>query len=221
MEQVFFIADFHLGDHDVFTKDENGRRMNVNVAVRDNWLLDMWMSQVGKKDCVYILGDLMAYRGETGENLLSRLPGKKYLIEGNHDENLRAFPGQFRSVELMMNKVFSPMVYPFLKERLNVTMCHYPMYSWYRKPEGAVLLHGHSHGNLDEFNRNSLELKVDIGVEGELFQSIKRIPTLQDVYEFFMAKAEAFGMPTLALYARYCYRFKEARYNLEYSSEID
>ena len=55
MEQVFFIADFHLGDHDVFTKDENGRRMNVNVAVRDNWLLDMWMSQVGKKDCVYIL----------------------------------------------------------------------------------------------------------------------------------------------------------------------
>ncbi|MBR5568905.1 MAG: metallophosphoesterase [Bacteroidales bacterium] len=123
MEQVFFIADFHLGDHDVFTKDENGRRMNVNVAVRDNWLLDMWMSQVGKKDCVYILGDLMAYRGETGENLLSRLPGKKYLIEGNHDENLRAFPGQFRSVELMMNKVFSPMVYPFLKERLSVTMC--------------------------------------------------------------------------------------------------
>ena len=95
MEQVFFIADLHLGDHDVFTKDENGRRMNVNVAVRDNWLLDMWMSQVGKKDCVYILGDLMAYRGETGENLLSRLPGKKYLIEGNHDENLRAFPGQF------------------------------------------------------------------------------------------------------------------------------
>ena len=107
MEQVFFIADFHLGDHDVFTKDENGRRMNVNVAMRDNWLLDMWMSQVGKKDCVYILGDLMAYRGETGENLLSRLPGEKYLIEGNHDENLRAFPGQFRSVELMMNKVFS------------------------------------------------------------------------------------------------------------------
>ena len=32
MEQVFFIADFHLGDHDVFTKDENGRRMNVNIA---------------------------------------------------------------------------------------------------------------------------------------------------------------------------------------------
>ena len=52
MEQVFFIADFHLGDHDVFIKDENGRRMNVNVAVRDNWLLDMWMSKVGKKDCV-------------------------------------------------------------------------------------------------------------------------------------------------------------------------
>jgi calcineurin-like phosphoesterase family protein len=63
MEQVFFIADLHLGDHNVFTKDQNGKRKNVNVAVRDNLLLDMWMSQVGKKDCVYILGDLMAYRG--------------------------------------------------------------------------------------------------------------------------------------------------------------
>ena len=87
--------------------------------------------------------------------------------------------------------------------------------------EGAVLLHGHSHGHLDEFNRNSLELKADIGVEGELFQSIKRIPTLQDVYEFFMSKAEACGMSTLALYARYCYKFKETKYNLEYSSELD
>lgn len=25
-EQVFFIVEFHLGDHDVFTKDENGRK---------------------------------------------------------------------------------------------------------------------------------------------------------------------------------------------------
>lgn len=25
-EQVFFIAEFHLGDHDVFTKDVNGRK---------------------------------------------------------------------------------------------------------------------------------------------------------------------------------------------------
>ena len=30
MKQVFFTADFHLGDHDVFTKDENGKRMLIN-----------------------------------------------------------------------------------------------------------------------------------------------------------------------------------------------
>jgi calcineurin-like phosphoesterase family protein len=66
VEQVFFIADFHLGDHDVFTKDESREEDECQCSQRDNWLLDMWMSQVGKKDCVYILGDLMAYRGEAG-----------------------------------------------------------------------------------------------------------------------------------------------------------
>ena len=30
------------------------------------------------------------------------------------------------------------------------------------------MLHGHSHGNLDEYNDQSKELRVDIGLDGKL-----------------------------------------------------
>ena len=43
MEQVFFIADFHLGDHDVFTKDENGKRKEILSKSRDKRSFDWYI----------------------------------------------------------------------------------------------------------------------------------------------------------------------------------
>ena len=49
-----------------------------------------------------------------------------------------------------------------------MVMCHYPMVTWNQKPRGSVMLHGHSHGKLDEYNAQSMDLRFDVGIDGEL-----------------------------------------------------
>lgn len=56
-----------------------------DTAAHDAWLLDLWRSTVDKKDMVYILGDLTFFKSEDARHLLEKLPGRKYLIAGNHD----------------------------------------------------------------------------------------------------------------------------------------
>ena len=55
------------------------------------------------------------------------------------------------------------------------------MIAWNRRPHGTCHLHGHTHGNLDEFNKNSEELRLDIGFDGGL--SNYNFISLEELYE--------------------------------------
>jgi hypothetical protein len=71
-------------------------------------------------------------------------------------------------------------VAPFLKEDLGVVMCHYPMVTWNQKPRGSIMLHGHSHGKLDDYNALSMDLRFDVGIDGSLANL--HFLTLEDIY---------------------------------------
>ena len=47
-------------------------------------------------------------------------------------------------------------------------MCHFPMLSWEHKDKGSVMIHGHCHGKVDQINIDSKELRVDVGIDGNL-----------------------------------------------------
>lgn len=47
-------------------------------------------------------------------------------------------------------------------------LCHYPLLDWPGKQQGAVMLHGHCHGTMDDYNANSADLRFDIGIDGAL-----------------------------------------------------
>ena len=64
-------------------------------------------------------------------------------------------------------------------------MCHYPMLSWQSRNYGSVNVHGHCHGFLDSLNNDSGELRVDIGVDGELAKNNNFIISLEKLYEHF------------------------------------
>ena len=59
-------------------------------------------------------------------------------------------------------------VYNFLHKDLEVIMCHFPMLSWEHKDKGSVMIHGHCHGKVDKINTDSKELRVDVGIDGNL-----------------------------------------------------
>lgn len=81
MHTTFFISDLHFGHAKVLEFSPN--RFGSCIEEHDEWLVDNWNRTVGKKDTVWVLGDVAF--GQHGMKHLSRLKGFKKLIMGNHD----------------------------------------------------------------------------------------------------------------------------------------
>ena len=169
MNQIYFTADLHFG-HPNIVKHSIKRPFSdpKDIAWHDEWLLQLWKCTVDKHDTVYILGDLTFLKSEDARHLLEKLPGQKFLIEGNHDGSIQAYKNYFKGVYQIKEMTFKPTVAPFLKEDFKVVMCHYPMVTWPSKHYGCVNVHGHCHGNLDDYNDTSTDLRVDVGLDGRL-----------------------------------------------------
>ena len=205
MNQIYFTADLHFGHANILKHSPNRPYSDtVDVAAHDEWLLDLWKSTVDKRDTVYILGDLTFLKSEDARRLLEKLPGQKFLIEGNHDGSIRAYKNYFKEVYQIKEMRFRTTVAPFLKEDFNVVMCHYPMVTWNKKPYGSVMLHGHCHGKLDEHNALSMDLRFDVGIDGSLAKM--HFLTLEDVYNATTEKITQAGCATFAEYASNNYR---------------
>lgn len=130
----------------------------------DNWLMDMWNQTVDKNDFVYVLGDFSFHTAAYNKSLLSKLNGKKFLILGNHDNSSTNLHDYFEQITQIKEYKFKDES----GETFCFELCHFPMLSWNRKEHGTIHLHGHSHGNLDEFNLSNSDLRVDVGIDGKL-----------------------------------------------------
>ena len=78
MSKVFFIADTHFAEQDIFKMSGESRFFD-SVLEKDKAIIDNWNKTVTPVDTVFILGDF----GKT--SYMARLNGKKFLIKGNHD----------------------------------------------------------------------------------------------------------------------------------------
>lgn len=79
MNNQYIISDLHLGHHNMALK----RGFN-NSEEHDSYLINQWNSIVGKKDTVYVLGDITMEK-KTPYHLLDQLNGIKNIVLGNHD----------------------------------------------------------------------------------------------------------------------------------------
>lgn len=150
-----YIADLH------FFHNNLNRSMDMrgfeNYEVMNEKLIEIWNENVNERDEIYILGDFSISKAEDTENILKRLKGKKYLIEGNHDKFLK-------------NKNFDRELFewikPYAEIRDNgrkVILSHYPIvcYNGQYKitKKGApitYMLYGHVHNTRDELIINGL-----------------------------------------------------------------
>lgn len=144
---TFFVADTHFGHPNII---RHCSRPFSCVEEMDETLIDNWNAVVHPNDIVYHLGD---FAWKNISDYLKKLNGKFILIIGNHDEKqLKQFPKSIEKVH-----------YKFIKlNKKKIVLSHYPFESWNTKRYGTIHLHGHCHGTLGTFQKNRLDVGVDV-----------------------------------------------------------
>lgn len=130
MGNIFFTADPHFGHANII---KHCKRPFSSPEEMDEAMMSNWNNVVGRKDTVYIIGDVAW--GGMGKYLYN-LKGNIVLIKGNHDHR-RDMPGCLMSVhDLLTLKVGNR----------KIVLCHYPIMSWDSQFHGSLHLYGHVHG---------------------------------------------------------------------------
>ena len=158
---LFFISDTHF-DHANIIRYVN--RPFRGVQEMNSTLFSNWAKTVSNDDEVYHLGDVALGRGRdsvaSAVSVLKSLPGKKYLVPGNHDKHLDILQEAFE----ILPCIAEIGVQPFRKQKKVVfQLCHYPLLSWDKANKGAIHLHGHVHGRAvwDKY----VIRRIDVGVD--------------------------------------------------------
>ena len=145
----YYIADPHFFHGALNTKMD--RRGFESVEAMNEHMLQQWNRKVRKNDEVVILGDLSWGKAEETNELLERLNGRLYLIQGNHDRFLK-------------NKDYNAGRFVWIKpyeelqdNKRKVILCHYPIMCYngqYRVDEKGnpkvYMLYGHVHDTQDQ-----------------------------------------------------------------------
>lgn len=189
-EKVWFISDLHFSHRNILKfqklrQEVLGFTLEDPDAIKkmDEYMIELWNSQISKRDRVYILGDLSFGTSENVKKLLGKLNGNKILIRGNHDASTLGLENYFSEVRELKTITFKKTVFPFLEENMTCVLCHFPLFTWDRRTHGSIMVHGHCHGSIDRINLESKELRVDIGIDGELCK-YKMFVELEDLYNY-------------------------------------
>jgi calcineurin-like phosphoesterase family protein len=194
MEAMGVGRDYEIEKLNIQTSEENKKIVSEYwqkiLKVHDEWIIDIWNTTINKKDVVYLVGDIIWSGNQIAEKILHKLYGKKHLIVGNHDKNLRKLTNMFVSVEDLKTVRFKRDVFPFIEEFEFITMfCHYPMVSWDGKSlrgTPAINIHGHCHNNITPFNNRSTDLRLDVGFDADF--NYHSFAKLEDVYCWYKKK---------------------------------
>ena len=147
--------------------------------IHDKWLVGVINNWVGKKDQLYILGDLSFAPKVEAEKFIDKLNGKKFLILGNHDKNIQ---NSTRFEQITQIKNFN---YSKGGANIHIVLCHYPISSWERKVHGSYHLYGHVHGKY----KNS-GLSLDVGLDSKdllsITKGVYRPLNLFEIYNYFI-----------------------------------
>ena len=78
----YYISDLHFGNKNIIACDH---RPFSDVDEMDAEIIRRWNSTVTSRDDVVILGDLAFFSASYANEVLAKLNGHLFLIQGNHD----------------------------------------------------------------------------------------------------------------------------------------
>ena len=117
MNKIYFTSDLHFCHNRDFIYKP---RDFSSVEEMNEQIIKNFNEIVGEDDDLYILGDCFLNNNEEGMSYMRRLPGKKYIILGNHDTIARQ--------ELMWLEGFVCLTYSNLLQHggYHFYLSHYP-----------------------------------------------------------------------------------------------
>ncbi len=135
--RYFFTSDTHFFHRNII---RYSRRSFANITDMNEGIIKQWNEQVGKKDRVYLLGDVSFGGMAETFRILAELNGEICLVYGNHDDELIANP------YVCERFVWVKPYYEEIIEGRRVVMFHYPIQEWREAQRGSWHLYGHAHG---------------------------------------------------------------------------
>ena len=105
--------------------------------------------------------------------------------------SIKAYSNYFQTTAQILDLTVRPSMCSRLTENMVLNLCHYPLLTWNRKPHGSChACTEHCHGKLDEYNRQSPDLRFDVGIDGELSRRCGGFISVEAVYDAAMEKTK-------------------------------
>ena len=137
MSKIWVTSDLHIGHKKIC--EYTDRKLVVYQDLHDQWLVDLWNSQVSKNDTVIQCGDFVFNCRDFNkwQSVVSQLNGKIIHIAGNHDshEVLRKSGHEWYDLR---TKTF-----PVGGVKRQFVFCHYAMRVWQNSHHGSIHCFGH------------------------------------------------------------------------------
>ena len=186
--KLWFMSDLHYNHENVI---KFNRRPFENVKEM-NWHIEQELiTKVGPGDILFDMGDLFWKTDETTmKNVISLASPKEwYKILGNHD-NYNVYRKSYIGTLFTLLSDILEINVDHEGRNYKLTLCHYPMISWNGKARGTLMIHGHCHGNIDNINTESTDLRVDVGFDGPLAKKTgSLLISFEDILEYMKEKA--------------------------------
>ena len=171
----YYIADLHFFHATMNSKMDC--RGFADAEQMNEYMIRKWNGKVHKNDEVVIIGDFSWGSPEETTELLRRLNGRLYLIQGNHDRFLK-------NKEMDLKRFVWVKPYEELQDnRRKVVLCHYPIMCYngqYRLDENGnprtYMLYGHVHDTMDQRLLEQFQEMVRQTVTRDVQGNERRIP---------------------------------------------
>lgn len=186
--KLWFMSDLHYNHANVIKF--NNRPFN-SVEEMNTYIETELIEKVGPSDIIFDMGDLFWKTDEDSmeQVIKSASPKEWYKILGNHDNwNVYKVSDIGKMFTLISDLLEINVNYQGKNYKL--VLCHYPMVSWRDKSRGSLMISGHCHGNIDTFNDESPDLRVDVGFDGGLAKKVGSfLISFEDIFEHMKKKS--------------------------------
>jgi calcineurin-like phosphoesterase family protein len=173
---VWLVADLHLGHS--LVADLRGFE---DVTDHDVRIQRNWQRMVKPDDLVWCLGDISSGGAQAQRDalaMLKQLPGRKYLVAGNHDSVSPIHRGKAVIWDSLYRDVFDYICShaQVAVEGRRLMLSHFPYDAdhtaearyreWRLRDEGLWLAHGHTHSNQMWVPERPREMCVGLDAHG-------------------------------------------------------